>query len=110
MTDKPDPEAQLNRACARVFGSADGKLVLDWLEGSFIKTIMGPDATDAAIRYREGGRFVVACIAERIELGKTGHGRRNTTDRNPARRHAAGAAAERIGKRAAGGNPGRAVD
>lgn len=80
MTDKPtvrltprsspDPERNLNQACARVFETPDGALILEWLMFAYINTIMSDEAPDAALRYREGARSVVAAMMTRATEGR----------------------------------------
>lgn len=74
VKESADLERNLDLACARVFSTTEGALVLDWLRYAFINAIHGPDATDGQLRHREGSRFAVASIMTRIERGKKSHG------------------------------------
>lgn len=65
-----DPERTLDLACASVFSSGAGELVLNWLRSAWVHEILGPSSSDAELRYREGGRFVVGALMTRIERGK----------------------------------------
>jgi hypothetical protein len=52
-----------------VFSLPEGQLILDWLRSFTVNEILGPESSDAALRFREGGRFVVAAIMTRMERG-----------------------------------------
>lgn len=62
-----DPDARLSKAFHECFSTPAGAMVLDHLRGAFISSVMGPDATDQQLRYREGQRSVVGIIDTRIK-------------------------------------------
>lgn len=67
-----DAEARLNSAVLATFRGPAGQLVMQWLRQSYINEILGPEASDGALRHREGQRSVVAAIEMRFKLGELG--------------------------------------
>ncbi|MEO5376008.1 MAG: hypothetical protein H7840_17420 [Alphaproteobacteria bacterium] len=67
----PDPEVTaLARAFARCFADGDGERVLACLDGLTIGRVLGPDASDAALRHLEGQRQLVIHIHAMIDRGR----------------------------------------
>lgn len=57
------------RAFARTFQSADGQTVLHHLTALTLGRHLGPNASDAMLRYLEGQRQLVAYLTAMIERG-----------------------------------------
>jgi len=58
------------RAFARCFSGSDGAYVLDHLRRTVLDRRLGPDASDASLRFLEGQRSIVAHILTMIERGQ----------------------------------------
>lgn len=64
-------EAQeIERCFARLFATEDGKKVLGHLHAVTFMRAAGADATDAALRYMEGQRALLAAILRLIDRGR----------------------------------------
>lgn len=61
----PQQERDLDAAIFRCFNTRDGRTTLEYLRGALINEILGPDATDNQLRYREGQRSVVGLLEMR---------------------------------------------
>ena len=62
-------EDQLNKIFAACFRSPAGHEVLGYLRSITINTVVGPEASDAALRHKEGMRFLFGVIDARINAG-----------------------------------------
>ncbi len=69
-----DSESQpgIEKCFARCFARADGRQVLDHLRAMTTERVLGPDASDAALRHLEGQRHLVAAIAGLVARGRAG--------------------------------------
>jgi hypothetical protein len=67
---KPPDLSAVERACARLFSTEDGKLVLHHLQATAFMRAYGPDASDAQIRYAEGQRALVGNLIRLIQAGR----------------------------------------
>ena len=67
---RSEADRKVDAMFARVFGTGEGKLVLGYLKAELVNTIMGPEATDQALRYREGQRSVIGICEWRAALGR----------------------------------------
>jgi hypothetical protein len=65
----PDLRA-VERACARLFSTEDGRLVMRHLQAAAFMRAYGPDASDAQIRYAEGQRALVGQLIRLIQAGR----------------------------------------
>lgn len=61
---------ELNQTIAALFRSRAGKKVLDYLRSITIEFVAGPNISDAELRHREGMRYLVGIIEERIRMGQ----------------------------------------
>ena len=64
-------QSAVERAFARLFGTDDGRIVLDHLQSIAFMRCHGADATDAQIRYAEGQRALVGQIIRLITAGRS---------------------------------------
>lgn len=69
QTRSPDLRA-VEKSAARVFGTQDGKRVLEYLQTITFHRAYGPDVPDAALRHLEGQRALVAAVLRLIERGR----------------------------------------
>ncbi len=60
----------VERACARLFATDDGRIVLNHLQAAAFMRVYGPDATADQIRYAEGQRALVGQILRLIAAGR----------------------------------------
>lgn len=60
----------LARSFARCFSGGDGSLVLDHLKATVLDRRLGPNASDAALRFLEGQRTLAAHILSMVERGR----------------------------------------
>jgi len=67
-----DARDRLARACARVFRDQDGAVVLEHLRGLTTDRVLGPEASDAALRTLEGQRALIAHLTRLIAEGRGG--------------------------------------
>ncbi len=63
-------EHRINEAFFQTFRGEAAKLSLDYLQSITLKMVNGPDATDSALRHREGMRDLMRIINKRIQLGE----------------------------------------
>lgn len=61
---------ELNQTIAALFRSRSGKRVLDYLRSITIEFVAGPNISDTELRHREGMRYLVGIIEERIRMGQ----------------------------------------
>lgn len=66
---RQDPRA-VERACARLFSTDDGRLVLDHLKAVAFMRCYGADASESQIRFAEGQRALVAQLLRLIAAGR----------------------------------------
>lgn len=78
-----DEETRLNQLAATVFRGADGEALLDYLRSITITAVCGPEISANALFHREGMRFLVGIIEQRIKLGRTND--RTNADAQPSR-------------------------
>jgi hypothetical protein len=64
-------DSELFRSFARCFRGADGEMVLDHLRRIILDRRLGPESSDAALRFLEGQRSVVAHILSMLECGRS---------------------------------------
>ncbi len=69
ITRRPEDEAKLNDLAAATFSSAGGQEFLRYLRSITIEAVAGPQITDAELRHREGMRYLVGIIEQRIDKG-----------------------------------------
>jgi hypothetical protein len=62
----------LARQCARLFASADGEAVLQFLKDMTLARCLGPEAGDAALRHLEGQRHLVLQLLALAARGRDG--------------------------------------
>jgi len=67
-----DGQPGIEISFARCFDHADGRRVLDHLRAMTTERVLGPDASDAALRHLEGQRSLVAMIAGLAVRGRAG--------------------------------------
>ena len=66
-----ETERQLNSLFAtHAAGSAAFREILAYLRSITIQNVGGPHITNDELRHREGGRFLMGLIEQRIEMGK----------------------------------------
>jgi hypothetical protein len=63
-------EAKLNSVFASVFSTPGGGIILNYLKGITINTVIPHTESDARLRHHEGMRDLVRIIQERIKTGK----------------------------------------
>ena len=63
-------EDQINSACASVFKTGAGKILLDYLRRLTVDRVAGPEVNPDALLHMEGGRWVYGILVSRNELGK----------------------------------------
>ncbi len=68
-----DLEYRLNQNFLAAFTTPPGVEVLNVLKIWFTNTVLPPEASDGAMRYREGQRSVIGIIEERIRRGQHGN-------------------------------------
>lgn len=67
-----EKEATLNALFASVFSREDGREVLRYLRSVTIEAVAGPGVTPDELMHREGMRFLVGIIEQRVGRGKNG--------------------------------------
>lgn len=67
---RPEDEAKINELAAATFKSKGAQEFLRYLRSITIEAVGGPQITDAELRHREGMRYLVGIIEQRIEKGK----------------------------------------
>jgi hypothetical protein len=63
-------EQRLNLTAARAFSAGAGREMLDYLKSITLHSVLGPHASDAELRHREGMRALVGIIVQRVQLGQ----------------------------------------
>lgn len=66
----PDENERLDQLMLSTFGRGGGRQVLDHLRAITIEYVSGPHVTDAELRHREGGRFIVGIIESRMRAAQ----------------------------------------
>jgi undecaprenyl pyrophosphate synthase len=70
----PDVERRLNDLFAEhAAGSAAFREILTYLRSITIEAVTGPGVSNDELRHREGQRFVVGLIEQRIQMGRKQH-------------------------------------
>lgn len=64
---KDEDEARLDSLVMAAFTTPSGKEVLQYLRDITINTVGGPGISDGELRHREGGRFIIGIIEQRIK-------------------------------------------
>lgn len=67
---RPEDEHELNELAASTFKSKGAQTFLRYLRSITIEAVGGPEITDAQLRHREGMRYLVGIIEQRIDKGK----------------------------------------
>ena len=67
-TNPPDIRA-VERACARLFASADGALLMAHLRRQVFHITLGPEVGEARLRHLEGQRALVLSLAALARRG-----------------------------------------
>ncbi len=62
---------EMEKACARLFATEDGKKVLAHLQEITFCRALGPSTADEHLRYVEGQRALVATMLRLIDRGRT---------------------------------------
>lgn len=62
---------EIERACARLFSSEDGRKVLGYLQEVTFQRALGISASDEQLRYMEGQRAMIATILRLIDRGRS---------------------------------------
>ena len=65
----PDEEHKLNRLFAAAFATEPGREVLSYLRKITIEAVHGPNVQPHELMHREGMRFLVGIIEQRIARG-----------------------------------------
>jgi hypothetical protein len=63
-------DQRLNALVLATFGKGGGREVLHWLRSVTIEMVGGPEISDAQLRHREGARYLVAVIENRLKQGE----------------------------------------
>lgn len=66
----PAENERLDDLMLAAFSRGAGKRVLEHLRAITIEFVSGPHVTDAELRHREGGRFVVGIIESRMRAAQ----------------------------------------
>lgn len=69
----PPPSESVPRLCARLLGGDDGQKLLAALHDTINARPLGADASEAALRYREGQRALLAQITRLAARGRAGN-------------------------------------
>lgn len=67
LPSKPDEIANL---CARLFQTAEGQQVLQWLVSQTIGRSIQPEQSDQVLWYQEGRRQIVKLLIDKTEQGQ----------------------------------------
>ncbi len=65
-----DPGLSVARACARLFATPDGRLLLEHLRRTLLDRALGPEASDALLRHREGQRALLLTLESLAARGR----------------------------------------
>jgi len=68
----PDKEQELNKIFNGVFSGAAGSEALRYLRSITIEAVSGPNVTSNELFHREGMRYLVGIIEQRISRGQNG--------------------------------------
>jgi hypothetical protein len=68
----PDKEHELNKIFNGVFTGSAGSEVLKYLRFITIEAVSGPNISSTELFHREGMRYLVGIIEQRISRGKNG--------------------------------------
>jgi len=74
ITRSPEKEDELNKLMAGIFSSQGGKEALRYLRSITIESVSGPNINPNELFHREGMRFLVGLIEQRILRGQNGSG------------------------------------
>ncbi len=72
---KDEDEARLDGLVMAAFTTPSGREVLQYLRDITINSVGGPGISDGELRHREGGRFIVGIIEQRMK----NHAKRQST-------------------------------
>ena len=61
---------EIERACARLFSTDDGRRVLGYLQSITFQRALGPASPDEHLRYAEGQRALMATVLRLIDRGR----------------------------------------
>ncbi len=64
---------EIDRLFARVFQTIEGKQVMNYLRQITVERVLGADASDAAVRFLEGQRFLVRQMENLSQRGQMAH-------------------------------------
>lgn len=67
---RPEDEEKLNELAAATFRPKGAQAFLAYLRSITIEAVAGPNITDAELRHREGMRYLVGIIEQRVQKGK----------------------------------------
>lgn len=70
LVTNQESEDKINNACASVFKTPAGKILLDYLRKVTVDRVAGPEVNPNALLHMEGGRWVYGILVSRNELGK----------------------------------------
>jgi hypothetical protein len=70
VTRRPEDEQKINELAAATFKGKGAQEFLRYLRSITIEAVGGPQITDAELRHREGMRYLVGIIEQRIDKGK----------------------------------------
>jgi hypothetical protein len=70
ISRSPKEDEELNLIISALFRSRAGKRVLDYLRSITIEYVAGPNISDGELRHREGMRYLVGIIEERMRMGQ----------------------------------------
>jgi hypothetical protein len=65
-------ERELNTSFVRLFSSPEGEKVINYLNSITLSHVFGPTFDPNALIHKEGQRFIVGLMKQRIQLGKEG--------------------------------------
>lgn len=69
-----EEDARIDSLVAAAFSTPSGREVLQYLRDITINMVGGPSISDAELRHREGSRYIVGIIEQRMR----DHGRRQS--------------------------------
>ena len=61
---------QIDDLAVATFGRGAGREFLTYLRSITIEMVGGPEITDAQLRHREGGRYLIGIIETRVKAGQ----------------------------------------
>lgn len=62
-------DKRINENIAALLGTDAGKRLMEYLESITIKNVSGPLVTSDELRHREGQRYIVGILSQRIQQG-----------------------------------------